>query len=573
MPRSALVSLFLAAVAALTVAVWLYSANQAVHELDRRGQSDLALASDRLVGALFRYRQLAVTLASSPRIGANGVDRGDLAGILLRAADVSGALDLVVLDLDGDLVASASGLSPNAWNRLPFVDRARNGALGRELRVSDQFGRRAYYIAVPIFSESGPVERVLVAIVDLEAIEADFRGARPAVFMADARGIVHFTNRSELVLRSRNSDVPGFKPFVDYSQRRFFGTDIWTVSAGRYLPRRALHVERDLPVVGMRAEALIDLRPALANSFLQAAVAAAICLLLGSAIYFMSNQRRLLARANEILEVRVARRTRELSELNVSLRQEVIEREEAQRALRRAQDDLVQAGKLGALGKMSAGISHELNQPLMAIQSFAQNSATFLDRGDTAAVGRNIARIGDLAHRMARIIRNFRAFARQEKDKVSRVDLVQIVQAALDLAMPRISDAGIRLVPDLPHGALWVQGGEVRLQQVVLNLLSNAVDAMTGAERRDLGVSVAVVGGAAVVTVSDTGPGIEAPDKVFEPFYTTKEIGEADGVGLGLSISYGLVQSFGGTIRGANRPDGGAVFTVALQPWADEAAA
>ena len=131
---------------------------------------------------------------------------------------------------------------------------------------------------------------------------------------------------------------------------------------------------------------------------------------------------------------------------------------------------------------------------------------------------------------------------------------------------------GIELDLRLPSEPVWVQGGEVRLQQVLLNLISNASDAMAASSPKIISVSIAE-GKAVTLAVSDTGPGIEAPDRVFEPFYSTKEIGEAEGVGLGLSISYGLVQSFGGNIRGINKPDGGALFTVELNAWSEEAAA
>jgi two-component system C4-dicarboxylate transport sensor histidine kinase DctB len=286
----------------------------------------------------------------------------------------------------------------------------------------------------------------------------------------------------------------------------------------------------------------------------------------------VSYQRLVLAQANEALETRVDERTRELSEVNKALRGEVSERKETERALKKAQADLVQAGKLSALGKMSAGISHELNQPLMAIQSFSENSVKFLDRGDARAAANNIEKVNDLARRMARIIKNFRAFARQEREMVKRVDLVQVVNAAIELAAGRLESHGVELDLQLPTSPVWVQGGEVRLQQVILNLVSNAIDAMVTSPERKISISIKT-GSSVILSVGDTGPGIDEPDKVFEPFYSTKEIGEAEGVGLGLSISYGLVQSFGGNIRGTNAQEGGAIFAVELQPWTDEVAA
>ena len=563
----------LAGAAAVSAMVWMYSMTQSVAELERRGRADLALASDRLVSDLARFQQLASSMASDPRMKPGAIGAEELALVLQRTADSSGALDLVLLDGERGLVAGASGQDPGGWRLKPFVDRAFNGALGRAVAVSTSFNRRAYFYAAPVFGADGPVIRALILIANLEAIERGFKGREPAVFMSDRTGLVYFSNRSELALLGRDDTVAEARaPFVEFSSENRFGADLWTLSAGRYLPQRAIHVEEELPVIGMRAEALIDLRPALEDAWLQSAVVGLVCLLFGAAILFFANQRRVLARANLMLESRVQERTRELSEANTSLRAQVAERQEAEEALKCAQDDLVQAGKLSALGKMSTGISHELNQPLMAIQSFADNAVAFLDRGDQAMAAQNLVRIRTLAQRMGRIIRNFRIFARQEKVEVIRVDLVQAVEAAIELSASRLQSQGIDLRLDLPGTPVWVQAGEVRLQQVILNLVSNAIDAMEGSDQRVVWLSVAT-GMPVVLTVRDTGPGIEAPEKVFEPFYSTKDVSDTEALGLGLSISYGLVQGFGGTIRAANDENGGAVFTVEMHPWVNEVAA
>ncbi|MEX0284664.1 MAG: ATP-binding protein [Paracoccaceae bacterium] len=569
MTRTISVIIYVLAVAVLAVSVWFYAARESVDEFERRGQSDLALATDRLVSSILSYRLLAVTLSGDPRLISLATPAEELTEVLERTADLSGALDLVLLDREREVRASAFGHATLPWVNDAWIERAFHGALGSQLVVSETFGRRAMLLAVPIFSEAGPVLRTLVVVIDLERIEADFRGSQPAVLMTDSAGVIFFSNRSELMLRDKTQLGLPPSPVPDLSATRWLGANIWSISAGRYVPRRAIVVEQDLSVIGMSAVALVDLRPALATATLQAAVTGFAFLLFGMIVFLVGQQRRALAAANEALEGLVSARTQELSNTNVALRAEVAERIEAETALKKAQSDLIQAEKLSALGKMSAGISHELNQPLMAVQSFAQNGSLFLERGDTDKAAANFSRVGDLAARMARIIRNFRAFARQERETVGRVNLVESVVAAVDLAETRLGRHGVALTFEKPSNTVWVQGGEVRLQQVVLNLISNAIDAMYDAPVRDITVAVEP-GQPVVLRVSDTGPGIEEPDKVFEPFYSTKSIGEAEGVGLGLSISYGLVQSFGGEIKGTNAPEGGAVFTVELQPWQDE---
>jgi len=234
---------------------------------------------------------------------------------------------------------------------------------------------------------------------------------------------------------------------------------------------------------------------------------------------------------------------------------------------------LVQAGKLSALGQMSAGISHELNQPLMAIQQYADNGSAFLQKGKADRAGDNLGRISDMATRMARIIKNLRAFARNESEPISRVDLVQVINTAVELTAARLQADQVKVDwnPDQYSEPVYAWGGEVRLAQVFVNLINNAADAMLDQDERNIWISISTEKRLAV-TVRDIGPGIKEPEKMFDPFYSTKTVGSSEGMGLGLSISYGLVQSFGGNIRGLNANQG-AIFTVELDYWTKEDAA
>jgi len=146
---------------------------------------------------------------------------------------------------------------------------------------------------------------------------------------------------------------------------------------------------------------------------------------------------------------------------------------------------------------------------------------------------------------------------------MSDVDIIAVIADVIELSAPKAKEAGVAIEWAQRRAAIWVRGGEVRLQQVLTNLVSNAIDAMEGTDEKRVIITVDQ-GKRLAITVRDTGPGIAEPDKIFDPFYTTKEVGTAYGMGLGLSISYGIVQSFGGDIQGRNHPDGGAVFTLLL---------
>ncbi|NIY80436.1 sensor histidine kinase [Celeribacter sp. HF31] len=568
------------AVALLGLVVFALSFRAELDQAAERGSSDLALASDRLTTGLQRYRELAVFLSDHPTVLAlvfaqsPGESPKQATSDLLRGlADKTGAHSIMVVDGaeggDGQMLAAAGE------DRLPTgtraaVRRAMDGALGVAHFV-DLEGRRRYVFAAPVFTPGGPAKGAVVVNVDIGLLEWGWPTEASAIYFTDQYGVVFVSNRSELVLRGGSAG-----PLPITHTYHVSGHDIWRHEAGPYIPSPALHLTRPLPVVGLEAELLMDLRPVLSIAGLQAGMASALALVFAAFLFFAMERRRTLAEANARLEARVAARTEALELANRELQHEVHERHEAEARLKRAQADLVQAGKLSALGEMSAGISHELNQPLMAIRSFAENAQAFLERENPGKAADNLGRISELARRMGRIIKNLRAFARQESETITDVELTSVIEAALEMTQAKISNAGVTLdwTPEKQaREQVWVRGGEVRLQQVVMNLLSNAVDAMkTSSETEDKRIEIRLTPGDPTrLTIADTGPGISEPDKIFDPFYTTKEVGASEGMGLGLSISYGLVQSFGGRIRGENRPaqngtGGGAVFTIELQP-------
>lgn len=548
MDRIAVITAYLLGVAAVTAVVWWMTLGEAIETAAAKGHSDLTLAADRLVLELQRARDLSVHLADDPRLLSLLEGRGDDAEVarLLRAtADRAGASDVLLLRPNGLVLSSASGIAMSETDA-PWLERTRHGALGfGPTTWGDDFTN-----AAPVFGTDGGVIGAVAVSRSLLTIERNWRGAPQAIYFSDVDGRVLVTNREEL----RGRPPPQVMTPIR-------GEDVRRLEAGPYLPRHALHLELPLPVIGLTAEILLDVAPARALAFARAVAVGAILLVVGAALAFLWDRRRTLARANLMLEARVAERTAALERSNQRLTAEVRERREAEAALKRTQAELVQASKLSALGQMSAGISHELNQPLMAIRSFAKNAEVFLDRGKPDAAARNLDRIGDLARRMGRIIKNLSAFARAEPEPSVPTDLVAAVASALEITQARCDSAGVEVVCHVPDAPVWAMGGEVRLAQVVVNLIANAVDATDGQTLRR--VTVNVSDGPPRITVRDTGAGLAEPDRLFDPFYSTKEVGQ--GLGLGLSISYGIVSGFGGRIAGRNVPGGGAELLVELR--------
>ncbi|WP_084004651.1 ATP-binding protein [Terasakiispira papahanaumokuakeensis] len=260
-----------------------------------------------------------------------------------------------------------------------------------------------------------------------------------------------------------------------------------------------------------------------------------------------------LRQAHDELEARVEARTADLSASNMRLLQEIEEHRCTEVRLRQTQDELVQAGKLAVLGQLSASINHELNQPITAIRAYAENGRAFLQRGAAERADANMVEIVGLAERMSEISAQLKMFARKSADQLAPVSVQAACQYALNLYRQRIQTEQVRVVTEWPEETLYVQADMVRLEQVMVNLISNALHAMEGVAEPVLTLRATRHQQQVDIRICDNGPGI--PDahlgKLFDPFFTTKESGK--GLGLGLSISQRIIEELGGDLAAHNR--------------------
>ncbi|SFI02916.1 ATP-binding protein [Modicisalibacter xianhensis] len=272
-----------------------------------------------------------------------------------------------------------------------------------------------------------------------------------------------------------------------------------------------------------------------------------------------------LARARDQLEHRVEERTRDLLDSNRRLSAEIDERRRAEAELRQAQDELIQAAKLAVLGQMAAGINHELNQPLAAIRAYAENARIFLERGRSEAASGNLGQIVELTSRMAEISAQLKQFSRKSGDSLTAVSAQASFGYALRLYRSRLVDAHVEVIQDWPGEDVWVHADLVRLEQVLVNLIGNALQAMAETPSPRLELTIVQADGWVRLGVRDNGPGIAEAHlgRVFEPFFTTKSTGK--GLGLGLSISARIIDDLGGSLEATNASDGGALFSVTLR--------
>ncbi|MCU4651769.1 ATP-binding protein [Roseibacterium sp. SDUM158016] len=602
-PRRALRGL-LAVLAAAVLLAFAALPRIEAHYLERAGASDratLRLATEVLRGALERTEALPALIAERP-ILVQLLREPENAGLvpftneLLRQSALSlDVSDIYVMDLEGRTVATsnyrseASFLGRNFAFR-PYFTEALSEGVGRFHALGTTSNQRGYFFAAPVIAETERLGVVAVKIT-LDGYEETWANSESTIIVTDTSNVIFLSDRPdwhfrtlgpvpepaiEAIAATRQYPLDALQPLQ--ARRTPLGPDMerMTVTDAEGGAEDFVFQTALIAAPGWRVSILTPTAPAIAQAWTVLGLVLLLIVVSGL-IAAVVVQRRAqlmerLARQHSQqaeLEARVRDRTRDLDEANARLRGEVEERRAAEERLRRTQAELVQAGKLAALGQMSAALSHEFNQPLAAVKSYADNAATFLDRGRAAEARENVGRISAMADRMATISRHLRNFARRPQDKTGPVPLGAVIADALELMQPRLSKAGAEVRHLAPDPETWVLGGRVRLQQVIVNLLSNALDAMADNDVPRIEMALISEGGPEDGTcrldVRDHGPGLskDALAQAFDPFFTTKEPGQ--GLGLGLSISYNIVRDFDGRLSVLNHPEGGAVFSVTLR--------
>ena len=549
------------------------------NELTEQNRQTLDLYVANLLGTLSRYEVLPRILGDLPALRAalqhaeEPYVRDSANRLLKKLRKQTGADVIYLMATDGNTLAASnwdeedSFVDRNFAFR-PYFRQAMEGRLGRFFGLGTTSGKRGYYFGAAV-RDGDQVLGVLVVKVDLDHTETLWGSTPEQLLVTDNFGVVILTSRPDWRFRAtrglgvdEREQIAFDQPYPTlYPQDLTLNIDAWLIQS-RELKETGWTVRILAPV------SLVE-RPVRTVVAIGAATLLALLLWLG---LLMQRRRHFLERlaldsqARQQLEQRVLERTRDLEALNSRLKVEVLEREQAQQELVRAQDELLQAGKLSALGTMSASISHELNQPLAAIRSYADNARVLLDHERVDEARDNLRLISELIARMASIIAHLRAFARRDQHAPERVALQPALDDALALLAKRRQAMGVELIRDLPDATLWVQAGETRLRQILANLLANALDALgERPQPRRIWLRAELEGDGVLLTLRDNGPGFsaEALQRAREPFFTTKT--SAQGLGLGLAICDTLTRALGGELRMSNHAEGGAQLGLFLR--------
>jgi two-component system C4-dicarboxylate transport sensor histidine kinase DctB len=566
---------------------------RATADLARQAQASAALHAAVLRSELSKHRSLPFVLAQDPDVAEtlrssnpHGID-----ALNRKLETLSGgtrAAVIYVLNAKGMTIAASNWREPTSfvgsdYSFRPYFKDARAHGTAELFALGTVSHRPGLFMSRRVDGDDGPLG-VVVVKVEFEEIEAEWSTAEPA-FAADPKGVILVTSipawrfstlgplpraeqarlRAEQrfgdaafdILRTTPTPLPGRAPVLTSvsppgrNDARYMaasadlGTTGWTVYT--FTPVGAV---LQTAVTGARAIGLL---------------AGLIACALAAAVLRWRGQARVRAARQEAarleLEARVQERTAELRESNQRLTAEMEERRRAEAHVHLMRDELIQSNKLATLGQIAAGVAHEINQPVAAIRAYADNAAVFLDRADQRTAKANLGLISGLTDRIGLITDELRAFARKSNAPAAPVVVREAVDGALLLVGPRARQQGVRVLRDVTDEAVRVIAERFHLEQVLVNLLQNALEALEGAADPEIRVQVSVKRSMVRILVADNGPGVtpEATKTLFTPFATTKP----RGLGLGLVISRDIVAEFGGELFLEPGP-GGARFVMSL---------
>ena len=609
-PASALLAgAALLSLLALTWSTHAWVQQRQLDELHRTLDSRAELYAASIGGALNKYEFLPLAVAQSEAVAQlleqpTAARVVDINAYLIDINRRAGAFAVYVLDAQGTTLASSNWQDRSSYVGVnygfrPYFKNAIAGGIGRFYGIGASTFEAGYFISQPVLRH-GRIIGIVAAKVNLDWIEQSWRtpGAGEQIWVRDANGVIilattpsfKFTSLAALSAAAKR-DISEQRQFLQENlpilphrvQRQFAdGASVMSLARAQSDDKAELAASTDWLAVNRALGPLQWQITVLAEldqvdeAARNAAIGAALgwALLMLALMYARQRRRRIAERLNaqqtlalayEQLEIKVAQRTADLLHANGRLQAEVSERERAEQTLRYAQAELVQSGKLAAIGQMAAGVTHELNQPLAALQTFSDNARVFLARGRIDDALDNLSTISDLVKRLGYVTSQLKGFARRSDDARKPVNVRQAFAQTMLQIRTRRNSQRLVLHESWPGEDIVVLCNAIGLEQVFTNLLSNAMDAVPDGEDVHLWLQVRSEGLLAIIHVTDNGPGIALAslDRIFDPFYTTKE----HGLGLGLSISAGIVRAAGGALAVRNRSSaegGGAQFTITL---------
>ena len=498
---------------------------------------------------------------------------------------IVGASDTYLLNKDGTTIAASnwnkkSTFIGNNFAFRPYYQDAIQGFPGRYFALGSTSGKRGYYFSYPV-NYAAETIGVVVIKMNLSLIEKDWAGKEQSFLVTDLNNVVFISSEIKWLYHSlsplseqQKNDLRETRRYlerkIDYvpisgnlnTNADLLKLDNKKLDNKKWLPTYYLSLIKAFDDEQWNVRVLAPITPILFDILLLFLLITLLYMLLYLTLILIKqkqtrHQEQVLAeiKSKQKLEFTVMQRTS-------ALQAEVEERHKAEAALRSTQKELIQSAKLAVLGQLSASISHELNNPLSAIRTYAENAVLFLERDKLDQVSNNLSRITHLTERMAKISSQLKSFARKSNGELKIIALQPVILAAHELLKPQLKANKTELTMHLPTHSIHVKAEPIQLEQIVVNLLSNALQSMQYSDHKLIEIELIVEFDIAKIKVLDQGTGIDEAHlpHLFEPFFTTKETG----LGLGLSISQQIINNMQGTLTAKNRVSSGAEFCISL---------
>lgn len=573
-----------------------------LESLNTHGDLELRRAVNRLEREIEKFAVLPVALSIDKSVedffrndGENSEDTTEaMNAALLKLNDAAGAKQVYLINPQGRVIASSNAHDKDSFvgrdlSYRPYFRDSNVRLVNRYYGIGTTANTPGYYLSTAL-EERGRRLGVVVMKIGLEALERDWiNGTDQLMMLSDENKIVVLSSHADWKYHSLGPIAPDRLAQINETQQynhhvteqlvwreqEHFANGGVTLLAGTPGRTRTYLADTSfVPSVAMTLTVLSDLDHVTNRARDQSIIAAVLVLLASLALRHvnerrLANKERQLARdalqqAYNRLRQQFEERNLQLRTANEELRHEVDERIRAAKQLQSMQDELIRTENLAVIGQLSAGLVHEINQPLAALSTLSENAVRFLELRDLETVHHNLGRINDLVGRMGVLTGQLRTFARRTDGEMGPVDVNHAIDSAVSLLAHRLKKEHKHIEIRKPDHTVRGQAETVRLEQVLVNLISNAMDAVHGNGEPRIDIEVHTEGDQVHIDVTDNGHGLSdnVLQRLFEPFFTTKK---TSGLGLGLAISQDIVRRFGGDLTASNVATGGARFRITLR--------
>ncbi|WP_254054992.1 ATP-binding protein [Kiloniella sp. EL199] len=545
----------------------------------------MSLYDATLLGELDKYRYLPFVLSGNEDVKelltsfrrdpffANKVSK-----YLAEMNNKAEANVLYIMDKKGSTLASSNWQDKTSfvghnYSFRPYFQDAIEGREGRFFAIGTISGIPGFFMSHPVYEDSSIIG-VAVVKVNLTPLQQQWNDGGENVFITDENSVIFLASKKDWLYKSLRriplEQLQKLQQIKQYGTSNFDILDINHVSVPGDLAteiegRRYLETTQEIANTNWKIHYLVSINSITENQRTIVAIGIGVVVILLVLALFIRERRQ------KVISTRRALEAEKMEDMNRQLEIEIEERRRTEKELRAAQDGLVQAGKLAALGQMSAAIAYEINQPIAAIQNDVSNCVSYLKNQNDQQLNNSLNEISSLTEKMGMITAQLKNFARKSSMKTRPVDIVKAINRAGYLMQPVFNTQAVRLEINIASKTILVSGDEIRLEQVFVNLYRNAIDAMkTTQGEKVITINTSVTGQQVNVTVSDTGTGLEehVVKKLYDPFFTTKLNSES--LGLGLSITYGIIKDLKGEIQASNNPDGGACFVLSFPHYIEK---